>query len=543
MSTRTTSRGMRATVFLLSIALAALIAAGCGAAGGSKASSAQGLDFVPSSALGYIVIDADFEGADWKKFEKLARSFPDYDKGKKDLVKEVNPGDDDKIKYDEDIKPWLGDEIGLALVSVKEGAAADKMASKDDAEVLIWVTASDDAKAKRFFNSKAKEFAESKKDGTSNGYDIRHMTDGEDMWWTYRDSMFLGSTTKAGLKKAIATKKSGKSIGDNESVKSAADKVEDGALVSFVLSGAGLRDMVEDQLETLPNAKSAESALDSLKAFKAASAGFMADDDGFRLRGFAGVDAEAMKKYGGTSKNFKPTLMEGFPSSTLLGLNAQGLGPSIKNMVDQLASANPQMSQQLSQMEGAIGVKVDDLATLFNGQFGMAVTKPAAGSPLPNAAFVAETTDETKTDAMLDKIMALVGAQASTPPKDVTVAGEKAKQIGLANGAIPLNFLTIDGKFVVTNGDGFLTASSGDKLGDSDAYKSAIKAAGVPDEVGALVYLDMPAVAEVAGSLPGATNTEDLKMFGPWVMFAETSDDHTTMDVYMGINKKSGDDA
>jgi hypothetical protein len=109
----------RSGLAAIAIVGAALVAAGCGGSGSSSATSSGALDHIPSTALAYASFDTDFDGDEWKQFDHLATAFDKDFKGVGDeLSKSAGKAEgDDDVDFDKDVKPWLGDSAGVAVLS------------------------------------------------------------------------------------------------------------------------------------------------------------------------------------------------------------------------------------------------------------------------------------------------------------------------------------------------------------------------------------------------------------------------------------------
>src|SRR5438128_2393069 len=106
---------LRALRVGLLVALA-FVLAGCG--GKSKASSSlpAGADFAPASSVVYVTGVTDPSSSQWQKAEDLLGRFPGREKlfaeARKELAK-------DGLSWEKDVKPALGDDLNLVLLSYK----------------------------------------------------------------------------------------------------------------------------------------------------------------------------------------------------------------------------------------------------------------------------------------------------------------------------------------------------------------------------------------------------------------------------------------
>ena len=98
------------------LALAALLA-GCGSA--SKTSSRgssipAGASVVRSGVVAFVAVDSDMGSSQWKQLDELAQKFPGRDQAVAKLKQQLT---DQGVDYETDVKPALGPELDVAVVS------------------------------------------------------------------------------------------------------------------------------------------------------------------------------------------------------------------------------------------------------------------------------------------------------------------------------------------------------------------------------------------------------------------------------------------
>ena len=171
------SRGGRRLVIVGSIVALVIVAAGAGAYAFQKLSGGgtQPSEVLPASVLAYARVDVDPSASQKIALLKLIRKFPDAAKSigikspdqdvRKLLFKDAISGCG--LSYDKDIKPWIGNRLGVALL-------------KDAKTPVVAVQVSDESKARKGINALVTKCADSPKPGIAflDGYAL--ITDGPD---------------------------------------------------------------------------------------------------------------------------------------------------------------------------------------------------------------------------------------------------------------------------------------------------------------------------------------------------------------------------
>ncbi|MCW2956146.1 MAG: hypothetical protein JWO69_1015 [Thermoleophilia bacterium] len=504
----------------------ALVAIGCGGSDSKAASAAKdaaALDLVPKSALGYATLDVDFDGEQWKQFDKLATAFKDDFKGvEAEISDETDTEDGAKWA---DVEAWIGDSAGAALTSVSDDGKT--------AEGFFWVDVKD--------KGKFEEFAEKEnldKGDTVGDYDVWTDTDDKTAFGVSDDTVLVAEDA-AKLRTHIEF--DGDSISDAEGLDDVVDEGEDEALVTVVVNGAGVRDTLKDNEQF----KSVSGAVD-LSDFRGAVVSIAAKEEGFSVHGHV----KGLSKDG---KNHANDLFSDLPADTLVAFGGHDLGGTLKTTVESAGKENPQVQQTLGAMTGVIGVDLDDLAAALNGEFALALSADDAAlgqlaggvagaamggglsgvdpSQLVTAGNITlafengDTTVET-----LDKITGAIGGLTGSPPKPGTAGDFETKTF--TAGGLPITAASSDDVAAIAVGKDVFTTWGDNSLADSDSFKDAWAAAGAPDDVAASMWLDW---GRVAGLLD-VKSADDVKA-GGWVGWVEADGDAADFDVFMHISE------
>lgn len=527
----------RGALAALAITGAALIAAGCGGSGGSGATGAAKdaavLDLVPKSALGYMTVDTDFSGDQWTQFSDLAKALDKDFKGvDKEIADEAASGED-KVDFEKDVDPWLGDSGGVAVLGTKTDDEGDPT------ELMAWVDLEDKAKFEDFVKDQD-GFKSGKKVGD---YETFTNTDDE-TFIGYNDDYAVLAMTRAQLEKILEF--DGDSIKDAEGVGDALDEVEGDALATFVLNGAGVRAALKDdeQFKSVANAK-------QLKDFHAAAVTFSAEDDGMRIDGHVRADGEK------AGENVEPALFNDLPGNTVFAVGGHDLGGALQTFAEEAGKENAQVQQGVGALSGIIGVSLDDMAKAFEGEFALALAAEDSGlgalaggvagaamggglgstdpSQLLKAGTILLAFEEKgeageTLDKMASAISGLAGGGAA--PKTGTSGDFETKQLTLSG--IPVTTAASDDVAALTVGlDVFENWGGDDALGESDAFSDAWKAADAPDKALGSMWLDAGRIAKVAGVEGG----EDVEL-GGMVGWIEADDSNANFGAFLHVSEK-----
>lgn len=508
---------------------AALVAAGCGSGSGGGASDAvkdsKALDYIPKSAIGYMTLDTDFKGDNWKQFDKLAKGFKaDFTSVADQIDKESNKGSD-KVDFSKDVDPWLGDHAGAALLSAS---------SSKDVKFVVWAEIDDKSKFEGF--AKKEDLKKGKKVGD---FDV----------WTGKDKTFVGvsddlafiAPDKATLESTL--KYDGDSITDAKGVDKVAGEVGDDTLAAVVVSGDGVRDAlknVKDQnLETLTKSK-------NVKDFQGLAMGVSAEDKGFHVHASGESNAKVDAKQGGTD------LLQTLPEDTILAIGGQDLGGTLKTGIEGIGESNAQVQQGIGAITGALGVDLDDIATAFSGEFALGVNADDAGlqslvggvagaamgggassltasNLLSSGSVTLAFENGTTTTDTLDKLVGSVGGLTGGGAPTVGKAGDfETKTLDVRG--LPVTAASSKDVAALSIGKDVFTTWGSKKLNGNKAFSEAWDASGAPDDVSLSFFLDWPRVAKLMN-----VKEDDKVKAGGWVGWASAKDTSSTFDVFMHV--------
>jgi Protein of unknown function (DUF3352) len=453
---------MRA-LYVLLVATCVLAAAGCGSsdvgAGGPSAATQ-----LKPGALVYWETESDPDSDQWQQAEDLLRRFPDGDRLIAELRKMVT---EQGVDWEQDVKPALGETTAVAVYA-RSGAEAPNvvgLTNPSDPDKTIALVKKLDAK------------------------------EGGDPTVTrvVGDWVVL-SDKEAAIDAALKTSGGG-ALADDESFTSAMDKLPDDALTRFYADPAGALDAFGG---ADPDVASGLKML-GLDRLDFAGAWAKAKDKGAELA-FT-LSGEGASRVLAAGEPYASALLERVPEDAFAFLTFQG-GAATRQLEE--FKTNPLYSMGFQQFERELGIKLEDLLALFDGEV-VFYARPAA--PIPELTLLLDSENVEQAQASADNMLRAVARQAGG---EVTESGG----VTTANfGGFTVSLGSVENAVVLTTSKRGLADldSSGGKLPDSDRYKAALETAGVPDEYTGLTYVDLAETIElVLGYLNFAGESEQL---------------------------------
>ena len=471
-----------------------LVLAACGGGGGTGAgrgSTQSGAAVVRAGVLAFVSVDSDLGSAQWQQLGELARKFPGRDKAVAQLEQALSK---QGLEYGRDVKPALGREVDLAVVSGGTSSSTKAVA----------LTKPGDA-------GKFKALVAKLNASDSSGSDaVYREVDG---WYALSDSQSAITEVLKGDRAPLS---------EDSAFKEALARLPDDALVKAFVDGRRVSALVGQA------ASQGGSGFD-LDALRYISASASAEDDGVRIRG-----ASSGGNLGGGE--FTSKLIDGVPGDAFAFLSFRGEGTT-----DQLGKleSNPQVGAALAQLEKSLGVPYEQVLALLRGEIAF-YARP--GAVIPELTLALEEKDESGALATLDKVAVRLAAAAGARVEPGTQGGHPVKTIDF--GQFAVHYGGVGGKIVITSGVKGIAdyGSSGDRLADSADFKEAKDAAGMPDSNGGVIYVDLknalPLLEGFAGlageSLPSDV-TENLRPLRSFLAWSEGSGSSRTFDAFLEI--------
>lgn len=436
---------------LLLLAAAALLA-GCGSSSrssGGGGSSSGGAQIAPATTSFLLSLDTAFDSSQWQTLDALLKKIPNAEKLSASIGgKGVN--------LETDVKPALGPETDLLALN---GADLNNKA-------LVGLTQpADQAKFEALL---------AKRSGT------KPVTKEVDGWQVVAD--------KAATIARFEAARSQGTLADNADYKAAMSDLPSDALATLYVSGGPLTAAIDKRAKT-----GSSSSLPGIGSVDWVSGAVTAVDNGFT------VDLRVKSSKELQVSAYKPQLPAEVPADVALFVDFKGLDSALEQ-----AKSSPALKNQLGGAEAAIGGLLDEVIALFKNEGAFYVQ--TAGSSTAYV-LVLEVDDTAAAQGTLDKIGTLVGALSQKPPKQVSIGGATVSELALG-AKTTIDYGIVAGKLVISNSEAAIRdlAGSSERLADSQPWKDATSAAGMPDQVAGILYADVQSLEPVLEKLQASSS-------------------------------------
>jgi Protein of unknown function (DUF3352) len=216
------------------------------------------------------------------------------------------------------------------------------------------------------------------------------------------------------------------------------------------------------------------------------------------------------------------------PSPVTLLVDAKGLDRTLdelKGLPSVATSRNPVVQALRT------GI-LDDAIALFRNEAALYVRQLPDG---PEYTLVVKIEDEAAADAVVDRLVTLVGAATQTVPKHQTIAGIDATMIAI--GKTRVYYAVFDGKLVATTAPSGIRGlrGTGARLVGTQAWRAAVAAAGLPDQTAGLVYADVQHALPLLQALFGGTPQTPAPPFGRGLLYASVDGSVLTVRGFLSL--------
>lgn len=515
------------------VAAAALVAAGCGGGGGSGAAAAAtestALEMLPKDTIAYVTLDADLDGEAWKRFESSGSAFSE-DAG--DIEAELDKGfeeEDQDVTYADDIKPWIGDSVGFAMLGAPDGGESEGGDSEGgDDNAVAWADVADRAKLEGVLKDQ-----DATEKGSEGDFELWEGLFGDDSVVAVSDDLALIAPSRDAVVKVIGTD-GGDSVLDGGAGEVAGEAGGD-AVATVVVNGDGIRSQLDDVDSPQSEAIGGSAYVERLDGF---AASLIPEQEGMRVHGFVGFDElpkALVATAGGTS------LLEEMPGDSIVAIGGNDFGGMLKSNIDQ---AGDETADRVGQAEGLLGVTLDDLAESFDEEFAFAVSgsdedvRGAGGTIGTEGPFGLLTSGLPVTLAFAgdgetaDTLEELIGSSqlaTGTPPEEGEVGEFSTSEVNI--GGVELLTGTTDERSILTTDSGVLEEfGEGDTLGEHEGFTDAWKLAEGPDEVTSSIFVDVARGIAISGA-----EVADEDRIGSLVGWSEAADDDAEFDMFLHV--------
>ena len=437
---------------------------------------------VPSSALAYGRIDLD-PSADQKiNMVRLLRNVPEFEEetgitsDTDDLRKrlfekalEEEKGCSD-LTYDDDIKPWIGERAGFAVLPPDEG-------SEPDGLVVLQVSDEDAARDGIAAVQECSRLGDDSEDG--------------ELGLAFVDDYALLAETQD-LADQFATEAEDEPLADSDAFQADIDALDGEGLASLWIDIDAAVEFAE---------KSDPDVAASLKSYGFDDWGSMAvalraKSDAMELVSVSDGDLPLL----GPGEDGADTVgdVQQLPDSTLMALGFTGGGDAVTTLWERLGTLSEE------ELEGEVGAGgLDDLAAQFEAQYG--ITLPDDIAVLLGDEFTlaldSEGFDSLASGGEPDPSAINVGARMRTDADAVRDLVSRVQDLVAVQFGVTFDIAEadLDDGIVLAANDAYAQQLAEDgTLGDSDVFQSAVADA---DSASSVFFLDFDKVSEVSESL------------------------------------------
>ncbi len=488
----TSSRPRRARRFTAGVlAAVALPLSACG--GDSVTGGSSDVDLaavVPAAAAVYAELTVRPEGDLKTNVESLAQK----------LAKTGDPGGqivkllDDELKKDnrsfkDDIDPWLGDKVGVAITGVGNG--------RPDYALLFAATDTDKALAA------LKKGETGLVERTYKDVKYTFNSDEQKAAVGIRDMLVLA--TETALKQVIDVEKGADSLADSDKLKKARDSVEADRLAFLYVNPAAAIDLAAAASPLIGAQAGQFKALLGGDKVSAIGGALIAAADAIRVQ--VAVDGQTSK---GGAADAAQTVAS-LPAGSVAAAGFGDIGSRARDAVTQLGKLGAPFSTIIAQFTTITGLDLQRDVLAWMGKGGAFLR--AKGIADIGGALVVDTTDERKSAAFIQAVRRLVtqfGAGQGLRVASFSGQGARGVQISTSELPFPIIVATGGGKFVIAAGGTAVQEAlkpSG-TLGDDAQFKATAAQLGAKPAL----YVDLKALVGFAdlavGSDPGYTKAK-----------------------------------
>jgi hypothetical protein len=443
------------------VALAALVltlAAGCGGAETTKSGSVpEGASFAPANTAAYMVAVTDVDSEQWRAADNLLKRFP----GRAELLESFTDElDKDNLTWERDVRPALGEEIHAVWLDFANGGD----------NVVGYTKPRDEAKFNKLLECCGERQFHRKIDG----------------WTVFSD--------KQALVDRFANARSGDSLGDDGTFRSAMERLPDDSLARAYVSGQQIEAAIEREAAGSADARQFRELQKNLGTIESLSFATTAREEGVRM------DAVFESSTDPRVEGFEAALADRLPAGALAYLSFGDLRDFWRGFLESAQEGVPNFEQQRQQLETALGFSLEeDLFPLFAEEGAIAVYR--SGESTPGVTFMLDVEgEEDKARNVVNRLGALLqlgGGEGSV--RKLRIEGVEVTHLSFPGQAFGAYLGVSDGVLLASSTEaGFTDALSADNaLADDALFEQAREAAELPDENLGFVYVNLNGLTDL----------------------------------------------
>ena len=365
----------RALGSLTAAVLLATVLAACGNSSSTKSNEAKkAAGLVPSTALAYVSIAVDPSDSQKSDIDGILAKFPKASTKTFDAARDqalTKAVQSLGLNYQQDVKPWLGDELALAAMpNTPNPSPVGLIKSKNDVE----------AKAALEKAAKSPKFDAAYQ--IVNGYVVVVQK---------KDSGLLDTVARQAASSST-------SLGSQDKFTRVVDKLSSDRLVTAWADGHALLSLAKAELSK--QAGKAKVNLSALPDIGSAAADLHAVQSGAVLSGLVETP--------GASGGGDMTITNNLPADTLGAISLWNIGGAFDSVLGAVLQSNPLASGDLNKAQQSLGLDIrQDILSWMHGETVLAIGPPTTG-PTPDFALLVHPTDQAKAQAAVGKISSVL---------------------------------------------------------------------------------------------------------------------------------------
>lgn len=470
-----------------SLIVAVVVAAGlaaCGNSGGKTDETKKAAAFVPTSALAYVSVAVNPSDSQKSDIDGILAKFPKaskktFDAARDDALSRAvkNLG----LDYQRDVKPWLGDELALAV-----------MPNTPQPSVVGLIKSKDDVQATAALEKAAK----------SPNFDAAYkVVKGYVLVVQKKDSALLDTVARQA--------NSGGGLASDAKFTRVVDKLSGDRLVTAWADGHALLALAKTELSRQTG--KARINLNGLPDIGSAAADLHAVSNGGVLSGVVETP--------GSTGGGDLTVTNNLPSDSLGAISLWDIGGAFDTVLGAALQSNPQASKDLNKAQQQFGLDIrNDVLSWMHGETVLAVGPPTTG-PTPDFALLVHATDPAAAQGAVTKINGLFlqrGIKLDQRP--APGGGTMYVFPGPIRTGIQPAMALLNDKFILASSTDYLTrlSKSGGGFDSSKSFKDTLGSA-EPGTQFELVLQVNSIRQYIEGLLTGASKQKYETDVKPWL--------------------------
>ena len=394
---------------------------------------------------------------------------------------------DSNLDWDQDIAPWLGDELGLGVWKIPFNATSTGISNQTPPAMVFALATRDTAKSDAFL-SKWRTNRESSgakyDDDTYRGIKTVAQSDSnsaEASAYASLNNLIVFATDLDDLHTAIDAALDNKGLAQSTRYQGTLTQLHgDRALTAFFDFGPELQQAVK-QLPMISGLGEAELSL--LEAMQGIGLGVSFEPNGLRLEMVAAADADKLPigQLGALNTPGNPNeLLHSVPGTTFFYLSGQNLADGLQSLLTGLGTADPTIKSSIEDFERQGGFELQrDLFGWMTDEFAIVgIPGPIGGSNQIPFGFglLVKVTDQQLVERRSTNLFAALAEQSGNKVQDLMVGNSQLHTIVDASGQPTLIYGLIGDKFVLASSQDLakkIEDPGSAILADDETFKSA----------------------------------------------------------------------